>query len=191
MNRTLNIKNMVVAALLCAIGIVIPIFSPIKVVLEPASFTLASHVAIFMAMFISPSIALFVALGSTLGFFLGGFPIVVVLRALSHVVFAYFGAVYLKRNPEALSNWKISTAFSLVIGLLHGLCEVLIVLPFYMGSNLSQGYYDKGFFYAIIGLVGFGTVIHSMVDLTLSTVIWKAMPKSLMMKVAPQASVNA
>ena len=191
MNRTLNIKNMVVAALLCAIGIVIPMFSPIKIVLEPASFTLASHVAVFMAMFISPSIALFVAIGSTLGFFLGGFPIVVVLRALSHVVFAYFGAAYLNKNPEALSNWKSSTAFSLIVALVHGLCEVLIVLPFYMGSSLSQGYYDKGFFYAIIGLVGVGTVIHSMVDFTISTVIWKAMPKSLMMKVAPQTSINA
>lgn len=191
MNRTLNIKNMVISALLCAIGIVIPMFSPIKIVLEPASFTLASHVAIFMAMFISPSIALFVALGSTLGFFLGGFPIVVVLRALSHVIFAYLGATYLKKHPSALSTFKSSAVFSLTIGLIHGLCEVLIVLPFYMGSNLSQGYYDKGFFYAIIGLVGFGTVIHSMVDLTLSTVIWKAMPKSLMMKVAPKASFNA
>ena len=91
-----NTKTMVIAGLLCAVGIVIPMFSPIKVVLEPASFTLASHVAVFIAMFISPAVAVCVALGTTLGFFIGGFPIVVVMRALTHVIFAYFGAVYLK-----------------------------------------------------------------------------------------------
>jgi len=61
------------SALLCAIGIVIPIFSPVKIILGPASFTLASHVAIFIAMFISPACAAVVALGTTFGFFIGGF----------------------------------------------------------------------------------------------------------------------
>ena len=49
------------------------------------SFTLGSHVAIFIAMFISPAVALTVELGATLGFLLAGFPPVVVLRALSQV----------------------------------------------------------------------------------------------------------
>ena len=52
MNSKLNTKEIIMAALLCAIGIMIPMISPIKIVLEPASFTLASHVAIFIAMFI-------------------------------------------------------------------------------------------------------------------------------------------
>lgn len=68
MNRNNN-YSMVVSALLCAIGTVIPIISPLKITLEPASFTLASHVAIFIAMFISPATALFVAVGTTAGFF--------------------------------------------------------------------------------------------------------------------------
>ena len=42
MKRDTKLQTMVVAALLCAIGIVIPMFAP-KIVLEPASFTLASH----------------------------------------------------------------------------------------------------------------------------------------------------
>ena len=73
--------SMVIAALLCAIGIVIPMFAP-KIILEPASFTLASHVPIFIALFISPPVALAVSVGTTLGFFFAGFPIVVVLRAV-------------------------------------------------------------------------------------------------------------
>ena len=76
MNRN-NSSSMVISALLCAIGIIIPIISPLKITLEPASFTLASHVAIFIAMFISPASALFVAAGTAAGFMIAGFPIAV------------------------------------------------------------------------------------------------------------------
>ena len=58
---------MVIAALLCAIGIIIPLFSPLKIILEPMSFTLASHVPTFLAMFISPVTAIFVSIGTAIG----------------------------------------------------------------------------------------------------------------------------
>jgi niacin transporter len=77
---------MCAAALLIAIGFVIPVFSPVKILLEPASYTLASHVSIFIAMFISPFIAVVVSLGTTLGFLVGGFPPVIVLRAATHEI---------------------------------------------------------------------------------------------------------
>jgi niacin transporter len=59
MNNNNKVKTMTIAALLSAIGIIIPMFSPIKLVIEPASFTFASHVPIFIAMFISPVVAIF------------------------------------------------------------------------------------------------------------------------------------
>ena len=39
-----------------------------KIVIGPASFTLASHVPLFVAMFFSPGMAIAVALGTTFGF---------------------------------------------------------------------------------------------------------------------------
>ena len=93
--NTVRIQRMCVAALLCAIAILIPMISPVKIQLGPMSFTLGSHVAIFIAMFISPAVALTVELGATLGFLLAGFPPVVVLRALSQVVFVAIGAFLL------------------------------------------------------------------------------------------------
>ena len=51
---------MVLAALLSAIGILIPIIMPFKITIEPASFTLASHVPMFIAMYISPVVAIIV-----------------------------------------------------------------------------------------------------------------------------------
>lgn len=167
-------RNMVVAALLCAVGIVIPIISPIKIILEPASFTLASHVAVFLAMFISPFVSLSVAIGTAVGFFISGFPIVVVLRALSHVVFAVVGAYILKNKPEILSSKYKSLFFGLFIAVIHGICEILVVIPFYFSNSLTSGYYANGFVYTVVLLVGVGTVVHSMIDYVISVFIWDA-----------------
>ena len=86
---------MCIAALLCAVGILVPMISPVKVTLEPMSFTLASHVALFLAMFVSPAVALAVSVGTTLGFLLAGFAPIVVLRAAVQVIFVVLGAVWL------------------------------------------------------------------------------------------------
>ncbi|MGL5330502.1 MAG: hypothetical protein ACRDD7_14620 [Peptostreptococcaceae bacterium] len=179
MNNRQNTKLIILAALLCSIGIIIPMFSPIKIILEPASFTLASHVPIFIAMFISPKTAIAVTVGTTLGFLLGGFPITVVLRALSHLLFVSIGNIYLNKNKDVIYDKKKSMIYSLSIGLIHAISEVLIVIPFYFGDSLSSGYYDKGFVVSILGLVGVGTLIHSMVDFSLSTYIWNLMPKEI------------
>lgn len=180
-----RVSKMVLSALLCAIGIIIPMFSPLKIVLEPASFTLGSHIAIMIAMFISPSVAVAVSLGTTLGFFFGGFPIVIVLRAATHVVFALAGAVLLKKKPQLLRSVAQSFLFSLGIAVVHALCEVAVVTPFYFGDGMSTAYYAKGFVTSVLLLVGVGTIVHSMVDFALAQVIWRAvsgharmMPKS-------------
>ena len=178
MKSKTNTFQLALAGMLIAIGIVIPMFSPIKIIIEPASFTLASHVPVFIAMFISPMMAAAVALGTTLGFLLGGFPLTVVLRALTHVIFATIGAWYLqKHNCEPVRTIRSSLGFSFLIGLLHAVCEVLIVLPFYISGSMPQANYDKGFFVSIFLLVGVGSVIHSMVDLSIS--IWLYKPISV------------
>lgn len=164
MKRNHSVRMICIAALLNAIGILIPLVMPIKLVIPPASFTLASHVPVFLAMMISPSVALAVAIGTTLGFFLGGFPLVIVLRAGSHIVFALLGALYLKRHSAILDTALSLRAFSLMIGLLHAFCEVFVVAAFYFGGHMTQAYYQSGFLHSILLLVGLGTVIHSMVD---------------------------
>lgn len=178
-----KLATIAIAGLLCAIGIIIPTFSPVKIVLEPASFTLASHVAIFVAMFVSPSVAISVTLGTTLGFLLGGFPIVVVARAFSQIIFAAVGAFMLKKNREWLSTGKKMFSFGMLTSLLHAAAEVAIVIPFYFtGTGLSAGYYDKGFFVSVVLLVGLGTLIHSMVDYGISLAIWKPLHKVMAQK---------
>jgi niacin transporter len=176
MNSKNSIQKMTIAALLSAIGIVIPMFAP-KFILEPASYTLASHVPVFIAMFISPYVAISVALISAMGFLLAGFPIVVVLRALSHVVFVAIGSFMLKKNPKLLSTVKGSAVFGLLMALIHAVSEVAVVTLFYWGNNVSSTYYDKGYLFSVILLVGAGTIIHSMIDFTIAYVVWKPLQK--------------
>lgn len=178
MNTSKKIHTMVLSALLIAVGIIIPMFMPIKLVIEPASFTLASHVPVIVAMFVSPIVAITVSIGTTIGFLMGGFPISVVLRAFSHVLWAGIGGWYLHQHPQTFKNWKKSLLFILMIGILHALCEVLIITPLYFSDALPAANYAKGFLYSIFTLVGIGTIIHSSVDFVLSLIVWKVLVKS-------------
>ena len=165
-----RLQKLVIAALLCAIGILIPVISPIKITLDPMSFTLGSHVAIFVAMFVSPAVALCVELGTTVGFVLAGFPPAVVLRALVQVFFVVIGAYWLQKKPDTLNHWGSMSLFVLATGLLHGAAEALISTWFYFGGSIDQ---SKGFFETIILLVGVGTLAHHIVDFVISYIIWR------------------
>lgn len=179
MNKKNKVLRLAIAGLLCALGIVIPMFSPIRILLEPASFTLASHVPIFIAMFLSPSIAAIVAVGTTVGFFFGGFPIVIVARAATHVIFAVVGAFILKKHPGILDSIKSSLLLSFGIGLLHGLCEVVVVTPLYINNLMAEGFYSKGYLLSVVLLVGVGSIIHSMIDFAIAQLIWRPLRKTL------------
>lgn len=163
---------MTLSALLMAVAIIIPMFSPIQIRIEPASFTLASHVAIMIAMFLSPTIAVSVELGASLGFFLAGFPLVVVWRAASQIVFVLIGAFLLKKKPGIMNNWAGMIGFSVTMGIIHAVCEVIVCLPFYTTMSLTQ------MVYPIFVLVGVGTFVHSCVDFTIAVVVWKYLLKA-------------
>lgn len=178
----MSTKQLTLCAILISIGIIIPIFSPIKILIEPASFTLGSHIAIFMAMFLSPKISFLVSIGTTIGFFIAGFPLTVVLRALTHIIFAYVGSIYLKKHKNLLKEPKESLKFSLFISVIHSICEVLVIIPFYFSSSLPQEYYDKGFLYGVVLLIGVGTIIHSQVDFYISRYIWNMIPQKVLSK---------
>ncbi len=173
--HTKNVHRLTISALLIAIGIMIPIVSPVKIILEPASFTLGSHVAIFIALFISPAIAVFVALGTAVGFMISGFPLVVALRALTHVIFAIVGAFWVQRHPNMLENPLKAQLFSFSIGVVHALAEVAVVSFFYFGGNVTDTYYNQGFLQSVFLMVGIGTIVHSMVDFGIASLIWKSL----------------
>ena len=168
--------------LLVAVGIIIPMFSPVKIILEPASFTLASHVAIFVAMSVSPGITIAVVAGTTIGFLFGGFPIVVVIRAASHLVFSFLGSMYLLKNPAITHKSTTRRLFSLFIAVVHAIFEILVVSIFYFGGLVSDAYYQSSYFMSVFLLVGIGTIIHSMVDYEIAYIIILTLGNNKIMK---------
>jgi len=167
-NKTSKIKTITIAGLLSAIGIMIPMIAP-KIIIPPASFTLASHVAIFIAMFISPPVAIAVAVLTTFGFFIAGFLPIVVLRASTHLIFATLGAFILKKNRNLLLSTKNVVIFSFLISVVHAVAEVVAVTLFNMNSDVT---YSNGYFISVIVLVGLGTLIHSSIDFTIAVFVW-------------------
>ena len=96
-NRT---KKMVLAALLTAIAIIIPVqFGFLKIILGPFSATLGSHIPTMIAMLISPMVAIIVGIGSALGFLMTTSP-VIALRALMHAPVGYIGAKIVQKDKN-------------------------------------------------------------------------------------------
>ena len=173
MMKSSRLYHMVLAGVLCAVGIVVPMFMP-RIVLGPMSFTLASHVAVFLGMFISPAVAVAVCMTT---------PAIIALRAASHIVFAGLGALYLKKHPDTIDRPVASTVFNFVIALLHAAAEMIVVAPFFLsGALFTPEQLANGFVTSVVLLVGLGTLIHSMLDYSISILIWKpvslAVPRS-------------
>ena len=157
MNANIRTKDIVLTALLIAIGIIIPVyFSFLRVTLPPAfTATIMAHVPIFIAMFISPWAALFTAIGTTLGF-LFTTPLVVAIRAASHVVFALVGA------------WMIQKRYNLVIigivtAILHAVLESLVVYLFLV-LGFTPAAEGTPMLVTAFYVTGLGTLIHDIID---------------------------
>lgn len=150
-------------SILIALGIIIPMIMP-KVSIPPASYTIASHVPVFIAMFISPGVAVAVSLGTAFGFLLS-LPFVVALRALSHLVFAVIGAIYLQKFPNTIKSNKKLFGFNIGIALIHATAECLVVAAFYF---MSPGMLNVNYFTTVFLMIGVGGFFHSIVDFFLA-----------------------
>lgn len=169
-----SVRQLTISALLIAMGIIIPMVMP-RITIGPASFTLASHVPVFVAMFISPMVAVAVSLGTGFGFFLSATPIIA-LRALSHLLFAVIGALFLQKYPNLLISKKGTFTlmngrlqfFNFTIALIHSAAELLVVSVFYTMGNMPETYYTQGYMYSIFLLMGVGGVVHSLIDFNIA-----------------------
>jgi len=166
----INIKRLTLTALLIAIAILIPIvFAPLRITIGPMSWTPAAHVPIFIACFISPPVAIAVAIGATIGFFFTA-PLVITARAATHVIFAGLLAFYVKNKPNLSTLHMIIV--SIVVGIIHALCEALVVWWLFFGSiKGNPAYY-------IWALVGIGTLVHSIVDFWIAMFIVKVLKRA-------------
>lgn len=167
-----SVKNMSITALLIAMGITIPMVMP-KITIPPASYTLASHVPVFISMFISPYVAIAVVLGTAWGFFMTT-PLVIALRALSHIVFAFLGALYIKDHQNVLQSNASFWGFNIGIGIIHAFFEAIVVLLFYTSSKAPMP--SGGLVRNLLIFIGLGGFIHSLIDFYIARVILMRLP---------------
>lgn len=161
MNRNNKVKELVLASLLTAFAIIIPLqFAFLKVIIPPFTATIASHVPMFLAMLISPMVAVVVGIGSALGFVFSGMGPVVVARAATHIIVGLIGAKIIQKDR------KFKKAI-LITGPIHGLLEAIVVIPF-IGFDVYQ----------LLVVTGVGTFIHHYVDGTISFFLAKQVAKS-------------
>lgn len=174
MNRNNKVLHLAMSALLVAIGILIPLVSPIKIPLGPAgSFTLASHVAIFLSMFISPLTAVAVSLGTTIGFLIAS-PFPIALRALTHLVWAALGAFWLKKHPDILYRPVPSAIFCVVVAIVHAALETVAIMALFFQGTVTG---DGGLWLVVFLPVGVVTLIHSSVDYIVALLVWRPIRK--------------
>ncbi|MBE6067600.1 MAG: ECF transporter S component [Clostridium lundense] len=155
----MNLKNLVYAALLTALAIVIPIsFGVLAVTVGPFSATLASHVPMFLAMFLGPVPAAMVGIGSAIGFLITK-GAVVASRAFMHTFVGMFGAYLLKKGASYSKVVAITAP-------IHGILEALVVIPF--GFTMEK----------ILIAVGIGTILHHVVDGVIAFSVVKILSKA-------------
>lgn len=178
MNSKLKTKDMVLSALLTAIGILIPmIFTgpPFRIIAGPYTATLMAHVPVILALFISPAAAVFTAIGTTVGFFFTA-PVVVAARAASHIFFALLGAFLIKKNFNAL-------LVCLLTGIVHAVFEGIVVLLFFIGGTEVPSGYSIAIMTWITIL---GTFVHHIIDFVIAYIVARALKRTKLMNNIPK-----
>lgn len=169
-----KIKNMVIAAILTAFTIVIPLvftFFPLKIsIFEVYTATLSVHAPTIIAMFVSPAVAVFVAMCSAIGFFVTSNPLVA-FRALSHIFFAFAGAYMIKKHKNVYLVCGVTA-------LIHAVAEVLVIYTYsFFGAIPSK----ELAMHVFLWITFFGTIIHHMIDWLIAGVVMKALRKAKLM----------
>ncbi len=178
MKSKFSTRDMVLTALLIAVGLLIPmVFTglPFRIVVGPYSATLMAHVPVILAMFISPASAVFTALGTTIGFFFTA-PFIVAVRAASHIAFAAVGAILIKKGMKAIPLCALT-------GLIHAVFEGIVVMVFFAGgiSAPTPGYSIA----ALVLITIIGTLIHHCIDFVISYVVARPLAKTRFIRCLP------
>lgn len=140
-----------------------------KIMIPPASFTLASHVPLFIAMFLHQELQwLLRQVRHLVSFNNAGYHrIASIVTSCVCVdwglVLAKASEYRFKNGQFTFANWRFQ-GFNFVIGVIHSLAEMLVVSIFYFIGNMPETYYSQGYFYTVFILMGIGGLIHSLVD---------------------------
>lgn len=148
-------KKIALSAMLVALSIVYIMYM-FKFDFGYWSFTLFSHVFVFLGTFVSPYVGILTAIGTVIGFIPTGNPMIL-LRAGSHIFFVLLLVFMQKKLP--LTSVKNMAITSVAIGVVHSAFEILAV---YVAVWLSLAQIPAVEY--ILISCGILTFLHSNVD---------------------------
>ena len=105
--------------------------------------------------------------------------VIIALRAASHICFALLGAVLIRKIPEIIEKPLPSTVFNGGLAFVHALAEVAVVSPSFCRQHFKPEQLADGYVMSVLVLVGVGTFLHSLIDYTVSIMLWKPVRAAL------------
>lgn len=172
MNKKMKTKDVVFAALLTALSLLIT-FSPLKLpVPPPFSVTLGSHVPTMLAVFINPYVAVLTVIGSCIGFWITTANPIIVMRAAMHIIFALVAWHMIQKKGINIFLVIIVTS------ILHAGAEGLIVYgltPLIFSDKAAAKL-------SLAWLAFIGTLFHHYLDCAIAAPILYALTKARLIR---------
>jgi niacin transporter len=68
--------------------------------------------------------------------------------------------------------------YNFIIGLVHASVELIVVAIFFLAGNSAGATYEGNLFIFLFGFIGFGGLIHSMIDYNIAFFVMKSLSKA-------------
>lgn len=167
--------NLWISSIVIGISILIPFYTPFKLVIPPASYILFSYVPVFLALYYSWRLALFAVLCMSIALYSTHYPLSIVAECLSHLLLAIIGSTYIKNHADVLNSVRSYIPFCIRMACLVALGEMGVsMLIFFIKHDITP----NTIFVALI-LVGGVALVHSFIEGMIGYILYKVINKIL------------
>ena len=175
-------QKMTISAVLTALSLVYLYFMP-TFDLGVWSFTLFSHIFLFIACFVSPYTALMTYIASLVSFILKTSNYLIWLRAASHLFWIIAVVLYIRF--KGIKSKKDIAITAIMSALIHTILEVLAVI---LGLSFGiQG--NSGFYYLFLAL-GIGNIVHNTIDFIVALLVHQKVIGKLYRNTSPIKNIQ-
>lgn len=165
--------NLWISSIVIGMSILIPFYTPFKLVIPPASYILFSYVPVFLALYYSRRLALCAVFSMSIALYSTHFPLSIVAECLSHLLLAIIGSTYIKNHADILSSVRSYIPFCIRMSCLVALGEMGVsMFIFFIKHDITP----NTIFVAFI-LVGGVALVHSSIDGMIGYILYKGINK--------------
>lgn len=165
--------NLWISSIVIGMSILIPFYTPFKLVIPPASYILFSYVPVFLALYYSRRLALSAVFCMSIALYSTHYPLSIVAECLSHLLLAIIGSTYIKNHADILSSVRSYIPFCIRMACLVALGEMGVsMFIFFIKHDITP----NTVFVALI-LVGGVALVHSFIDGMIGYILYKVINK--------------